>query len=76
MISTYFVGEFNDDDQTVVVTYINEDEENAGITTYFRNVRIPRLKNGEVDEEYFAEVLENQLAGVIVKEKRGIIHFQ
>jgi hypothetical protein len=67
----YVVGEYTDQDKTVTVTYINEEQ-----LTYTRTVNIPRLEDGSVDEEYFQEILDGQLRGVENKLKIGLIDFQ
>ena len=48
MISTYIVADFESDDKTVEVTYINEED-----FEYKRTINIPHLEDGSVDEDYF-----------------------
>ena len=71
MISTYIVANFESDDKTVEVTYINEEN-----FEYKRTINIPHLEDGSVDEDYFKEILEGQLLGVENKLKIGIIEFK
>ena len=71
MISTYIVADFESDDKTVEVTYINEED-----FEYKRTINIPHLEDGSVDEDYFEEILEGQLRGIENKLKIGIIEFK
>jgi len=70
MISTYTVAEYTADDTSVEVTY-----ENAEGFVHKRNVNIPHLEDGSIDEEYFNEILEGQLRGVNNKITVGAIQF-
>lgn len=70
MISTYTVAEYTTEDTSVEVTY-----ENVEGFTHKRNVNIPRLEDGSIDEEYFNEILEGQLRGVNNKITVGAISF-
>ena len=71
MISTYIVADFESNDKTVEVTYINEEN-----FEYKRTINIPHLEDGSVDEDYFKEILEGQLRGVENKFKIGMIEFK
>jgi len=71
MISTYIVADFESDDKTVEVTYINEEN-----FEYKRTINIPHLEDGLVDEDYFKEILDGQLNGVINKLKIGVVEFK
>ena len=71
MISTYIVAEYQPNDKTVEVTYINEEN-----FEYKRNVNIPHNEDGTIDEYYFEEILEGQHRGVENKFKIGIIEFK
>jgi hypothetical protein len=70
MITTYIVDEFEPTDKTVKITFFNEEG-----FTHERNINIPHLENGSVDEDYFEEIIEGQLRGVENKIKIGIIQF-
>lgn len=70
MISTYIVAEYQPNDKTVEVTYINEEN-----LVYKRTVNIPHLDDETIDEDYFEEILEGQLNGVRNKSKVGVIQF-
>jgi len=63
-------SEIASEDNTVEVIYIND----SGFT-YTRNINVPRLENGSVDEEYYQEILEGQLRGVENKIVVGAISF-
>lgn len=67
---TYEVGDFTDDDTSVEVTYADE----AGLT-HTRTVNLPRNEDGTLDQEYFDEILEGQLRGVISKLRVRAITF-
>lgn len=67
---TYEVGDFTDDDKSVEVTYTDE----AGLT-HTRSVNLPRNEDGTLDQEYFNEILEGQLRGVINKLRVQAISF-
>jgi hypothetical protein len=70
MISTYTVAEYTTEDTSVEVTY-----ENIDGFIHRRNVNIPHLEDGSIDEEYFNEILEGQLRGVNSKVIVGAIQF-
>lgn len=67
---TYTVSEYTTEDKTVEVTYVN-----AEGFIHKRNINIPHLEDGSIDEEYFQEILEGQLLGVENKVKVGAISF-
>ena len=67
---TYEVGDFTDDDMSVEVTYTDE----AGLT-HTRSVNLPRNEDGTLDQDYFDEILEGQLLGVINKLRVQAISF-
>lgn len=48
MIRTYIVEEYQPNDKTVEVTYINEEN-----LVYKRTVNIPHLDDETIDEDYF-----------------------
>ncbi len=58
------------EDTSVEVIYTND----AGFT-HTRNINVPRLENGSVDEEYYQEILEGQLRGVENKIRVGAVTF-
>jgi hypothetical protein len=70
MITTYIVDQFEPTDKTVKITFFNEEG-----FTHERNINIPHLENGLVDDDYFEEVVQGQLRGVEHKQKMGIIQF-
>jgi hypothetical protein len=70
MISTYTVAEYTTEDTSVEVTY-----ENSEGFIHKRNINIPHLEDGSIDEEYFQEILEGQLRGVNSKIRVGAISF-
>lgn len=71
MISTYIVGEYKPTDKTVEVTYFNEIN-----FIHKRIINIPHLQDGSIDENYFQEILCNQLKGLENKCKMNLIEFQ
>lgn len=70
MISTYTVAEYNTEDTSVQVSYVNDEG-----FIHKRNINIPHLEDGSIDEEYFHEILEGQLRGVNNKIAVGAISF-
>jgi hypothetical protein len=70
MTITYIVDEIKSDDKQVKVTYCDPE----GLT-HERSINIPRTESGEVDEEYFEQILEGQLRGVTNKLRIGAISF-
>lgn len=70
MISTYTVAEYTTEDTSVEVTY-----ENSEGFIHKRNINIPHLEDGSIDEEYLNEILEGQLRGVNNKITVGAISF-
>ena len=70
MISTYTIAEYTNEDTSVEVTY-----ENSEGFIHKRNINIPHLEDGSIDEEYFNEILEGQLRGVNNKITVGAIGF-
>lgn len=70
MISTYIVGDYTSEDNSVSVTY-----ENAEGNVHIRQVNIPHLENGDIDLDGFNEILEGQLRGVNNKIAVGAITF-
>jgi|GEM_PF-2616207 len=67
---TYEVSEYQQEDKTVEVTYTNSE----GLV-HTRNINIPHLEDGSVDEEEFQNILEGQLRGVENKISVGVIQF-
>ena len=70
MAITYTVADYQTEDKTVEVTYTND----AGLI-HKRDINIPHLEDGSVDEEYLQEILEGQLLGVENKIRVGSIQF-
>ena len=70
MISTYKISEYSSEDTSVKVIYENSD----GLV-HQRIIRIPRLKDGSIDEKYFQEILDGQLRGVNRKNEVNAIQF-
>jgi hypothetical protein len=69
---TYELTDYEPTDKNVEVTYTRESD---GFV-YTRQVNIPHLEDGSIDEEYFQEVLEGQLNGVKNKLRVGAISFR
>lgn len=67
----YELGEYEETDRQVEVTYIRQSDD----FIYKRHVNIPHLEDGSINQEYFNEILEGQLNGVINKSKIGIVEF-
>jgi hypothetical protein len=67
---TYTVADYETEDKTVEVTYTND----AGLI-HKRQINIPHLEDGSIDENYLQEILEGQLLGVENKIKIGVIQF-
>ena len=70
MITTYIVDEFEPTDRNVKITFVNDDG-----FIHERNINIPHLEDGSVDENYFQEIIEGQLRGVENKIKVNAIQF-
>lgn len=70
MSITYTVADYAEEDTTVEVTYTNADG-----FTHTRVINIPHLEDGSIDEDYFNEILEGQLRGVVNKAAIGVISF-
>jgi len=70
MSITYTVAGIGTGDTTVEVTYTNADSHE-----HKRTLNIPYLENGEIDTEYWQEILEGQLKGVQNKSTLGVISF-
>ena len=70
MSITYTVAGIGTGDTTVEVTYTNSDSHE-----HKRTLNIPYLENGEIDTEYWQEILEGQLRGVQNKSTLGVISF-
>ncbi len=70
MITTYIVGEFEPPDRQVKITFVNEE----GLI-HERQINIPHLDDGSIDEEYFQEIIEGQLRGVENKIRIDVIKF-
>ena len=67
---TYTVADYTAEDTSVEVTFTNADG-----FVHKREVNIPKLPEGGVDVDYFQEILEGQLLGVINKNTLGVITF-
>lgn len=70
MSITYTVADFESSDKTVEVTYTNADSH-----VHIRTLNIPHLEDGEIDTEYWQEILEGQLRNVQNKIGAGVISF-
>ena len=70
MSISYTVAGIGTGDTTVEVTYTNADSHE-----HKRTLNIPYLENGEIDTEYWQEILEGQLRGVQIKSSLGVISF-
>lgn len=70
MITTYIVDNFEPTDRKVKITFFNEE----GLI-HKRDINIPHLEDGSLDETYFQQIIEGQLRGVEYKEQLGIIGF-
>ncbi len=70
MITTYIVDEFEPSARQVKITFVNEE----GLV-HERQINIPYLDDGSIDEEYFQEIIEGQLRGVENKIKIDVIRF-
>ena len=70
MSITYTVADFATADKTVEVTYTNADSH-----VHKRTLNIPHLEDGEIDTEYWQEILECQLRNVENKAVVGVISF-
>lgn len=70
MSISYTVAGIGTGDTTVEVTYTNADSHE-----HKRTLNIPYLENGEIDTEYWQEILEGQLRGVQNKSALGVISF-
>lgn len=72
MSITYSVANYDSTvDNTVEVTYTDSE---TGFE-HKRQINIPRDGSGEMDTEYFAEILEGQLRGVENKVRVGAVTF-
>lgn len=72
MAITYSVASYDPlTDSSVEVTYTDSE---TGFE-HKRQVNIPRDGSGEMDNEYFAEILEGQLRGVENKIRVGAVTF-
>lgn len=69
---TYTVSDYQPSDKSVEVVYTRQSDGYV----YKRNVNIPHLEDGSVDETYFQEILDGQLSGVINKYKIDVIQFK
>ena len=70
MSISYTVAGIGTGDTTVEVTYTNADSHE-----HKRTLNIPYLENGEIDTEYWQDILEGQLRGVENKSSLGVISF-
>jgi hypothetical protein len=70
MITTYIVGEFEPSDRQVKITFVNEE----GLI-HERQINIPHLDDGSIDEEHFQEIIKGQLRGVENKIRIDVIKF-
>ena len=70
MSITYTIADFEDSDTTVEVTYTNADSHE-----HKRTLNIPHLENGDIDTDYWQEILEGQLRNVQNKIGTGVISF-
>lgn len=70
MTITYTLSEFEPTDKQVKITFLNEE----GLV-HKRQINIPHLEDGSVDELYLEEIIKCQLSGVEYNVKLGIIEF-
>lgn len=70
MSITYEVGSYSAEDTSVEVIYTNDEG-----FIHKRQVNIPHLEDGSVDEVYLEEILEGQLRGVENKLVVGAVTF-
>jgi hypothetical protein len=70
MITTYTVADYLESDKNVEVTFFNDEG-----FVHKRQVNIPHLPDGSIDQAYFQEILEGQLRGVNNKLVVGAITF-
>ena len=70
MSISYTVAGIGTGDTTVEVTYTNADSHE-----HKRTLNIQYLENGEIDTEYWQDILEGQLRGVENKSSLGVISF-
>ena len=70
MITTYTVADYLESDTHVEVTFTNDEG-----FIHKRQVNIPHLPDGSIDETYFQEILDGQLRGVNNKLVVGAITF-
>lgn len=67
---TFSVADYDENDKAVEVTYFNDEN-----FVYKRFVNIPHLEDGSINQDYFDEILQGQLSGVINKSSLGVITF-
>ena len=70
MSITYTVAGIGTGDTTVEVTYTNADSHE-----HKRTLNIPYLENGDIDSDYWQEILASQLLNVQNKIGPGVISF-
>jgi len=70
MAITYTVAEYSESDSSVEVTYTND----SGFV-HKRYINIPKNGEGAINEEYFNQILEDQLRGVEHKVTVGAVTF-
>ena len=71
MAITYTVADYTVEDSSVEVTYTD----GAGLI-HKRSVNIPKDGEGSINEEYFNQILEDQLRGVENKVAVGAVIFK
>lgn len=67
---TYEIPTDIGDKEFVEVTFTDQSDK-----VYIKNVNVPRLNDGSIDEDYFQEILEGQLSGIKNKLRVGSIKF-
>jgi len=70
-VTQYEVAEYESDAQSVEVTYTDDQG-----YIYTRSVNIPRTDTGEVDQDHFNLILDQQLLGVNNKKAVGVAVFR
>lgn len=67
---TYLVPTIQEGEKSVGVTFVNDNGEQ-----FTRSINVPRNTDGTVNEVLWAQILEDQLNGVIYKAQIGLITF-
>jgi hypothetical protein len=70
MITTHIIDDFNSSDNRVQVTFTNEHG-----NIHQRYINIPYDENGEVNQQEFEKIIQQQIKGCEYKESLGVIKF-